>query len=293
MDYIINATNDNKEVSLYVAKTTDMVETMRKYHNPTPVVSAAIGRSMTATSILGLSLKGEKNKITTIIKGTGAIGNITCVSDYTGNVKACATNYYVDIPLRESDGKLDVSTAVGKDGILTVIKDLGLKEPYVGHNKLFNGEIAQDYNAYLLESEQLASSVGLGVLVGEDYTINHAGGFIVSLMPFTSEETIATLEDNIKNIKSVTSMMSEGKTPEDIASIILKGLGCNILSTKEVKYNCDCSRQRMKTALEAIGKGELIDIKQKDHSLEICCHFCDKKYLFDETQIDEILQNIC
>lgn len=293
MDYIINATNDNKEVSLYVAKTTDMVETMRKYHNPTPVVSAAIGRSMTATSILGLSLKGEKNKITTIIKGTGAIGNITCVSDYTGNVKACATNYYVDIPLRESDGKLDVSTAVGKDGILTVIKDLGLKEPYVGHNKLFNGEIAQDYNAYLLESEQLASSVGLGVLVGEDYTINHAGGFIVSLMPFTSEETIATLEDNIKNIKSITSMMSEGKTPEDIASIILKGLGCNILSIKEVKYNCDCSRQRMKTALEAIGKEELIDIKQKDHSLEICCHFCDKKYIFDETQIDEILQNIC
>ena len=293
MDYIINATNDNKEVSLYVAKTTDMVETMRKYHNPTPVVSAAIGRSMTATSILGLSLKGEKNKITTIIKGTGDIGNITCVSDSTGNVKACATNYYVDIPLRESDGKLDVSTAVGKDGILTVIKDLGLKEPYVGHNKLFNGEIAQDYNAYLLESEQLASSVGLGVLVGEDYTINHAGGFIVSLMPFTSEETIAILEDNIKNIKSVTSMMSEGKTPEDIASIILKGLGCNILSTKEVKYNCDCSRQRMKTALETIGKDELIDIKQKDHRLEICCHFCDKKYLFDETQIDEILQNIC
>ena len=293
MDSIINATNDNKEVSLYVAKTTDMVETMRKYHNPTPVVSAAIGRSMTATSILGLSLKGEKNKITTIIKGTGDIGNITCVSDSTGNVKACATNYYVDIPLRESDGKLDVSTAVGKDGILTVIKDLGLKEPYVGHNKLFNGEIAQDYNAYLLESEQLASSVGLGVLVGEDYTINHAGGFIVSLMPFTSEETIATLEDNIKNIKSVTSMMSEGKTPEDIASIILKGLGCNILSTKEVKYNCDCSRQRMKTALETIGKDELIDIKQKDHRLEICCHFCDKKYLFDETQIDEILQNIC
>lgn len=293
MDYIINATNDNKEVSLYVAKTTDMVETMRKYNNPTPVVSAAIGRSMTATSILGLSLKGEKNKITTIIKGTGDIGNITCVSDSTGNVKACATNYYVDIPLRESDGKLDVSTAVGKDGILTVIKDLGLKGPYVGHNKLFNGEIAQDYNAYLLESEQLASSVGLGVLVGEDYTINHAGGFIVSLMPFTSEETIATLEDNIKNIKSVTSMMSEGKTPEDIASIILKGLGCNILSTKEVKYNCDCSRQRMKTALETIGKDELIDIKQKDHRLEICCHFCDKKYLFDETQIDEILQNIC
>lgn len=293
MDYIINATNDNKEVSLYVAKTTDMVETMRKYHNPTPVVSAAMGRSMTATSILGLSLKGEKNKITTIIKGTGDIGNITCVSDSTGNVKACATNYYVDIPLRESDRKLDVSTAVGKDGILTVIKDLGLKEPYVGHNKLFNGEIAQDYNAYLLESEQLASSVGLGVLVGEDYTINHAGGFIVSLMPFTSEETIATLEDNIKNIKSVTSMMSEGKTPEDIASIILKGLGCNILSTKEVKYNCDCSRQRMKTALETIGKDELIDIKQKDHRLEICCHFCDKKYLFDETQIDEILQNIC
>ena len=238
MDYIINATNDNKEVSLYVAKTTDMVETMRKYHNPTPVVSAAIGRSMTATSILGLSLKGEKNKITTIIKGTGDIGNITCVSDSTGNVKACATNYYVDIPLRESDGKLDVSAAVGKDGILTVIKDLGLKEP-------------------------------------------------------TSEETIATLEDNIKNIKSVTSMMSEGKTPEDIASIILKGLGCNILSTKEVKYNCDCSRQRMKTALETIGKDELIDIKQKDHRLEICCHFCDKKYLFDETQIDEILQNIC
>ena len=293
MDYIINATNDNKEVSLSVAKTTDMVETMRKYHNPTPVVSAAIGRSMTATSILGLSLKGEKNKITTIIKGTGDIGNITCVSDSTGNVKACATNYYVDIPLRESDGKLDVSTAVGKDGILTVIKDLGLKEPYVGHNKLFNGEIAQDYNAYLLESEQLASSVGLGVLVGEDYTINHAGGFIVSLMPFTSEETNDTLEDNIKNIKSVTSMMSEGKTPEDIASIILKGLGCNILSTKEVKYNCDCSRQRMKTALETIGKDELIDIKQKDHRLEICCHFCDKKYLFDETQIDEILQNIC
>lgn len=292
MDYTINATNTTKEISVYVSKTTKMVETMKQIHTPTPVVCAAIGRTMTATSMMGLMMKSEKNKISLIVKGNGPIGNITCTSDNKGYVKACATNYYVDIPLRESDNKLDVGRAVGTDGTITVIRDLGLKEAYVGHNKLVNGEIAQDLTSYFANSEQISASVGLGVLVDTDYTIKHAGGFIISLMPFAKEETISKLEENIQKIKSVTSLMQENKTPEDIANIILDGLGCEILQKREVKYECDCNRKRMEQALISIGKDELETIYNEDRQAEICCHFCNKKYNFDDKQLKELIDAI-
>jgi len=231
MDYIINATDKNRELSVFVAKTTDMVNTMRSIHNPSPVVCAAIGRSMTATSIMAIGMKGEKDKITTIIKGDGFIGNITCVSNNSGNVKACATNYNVDLPLRD-DKKLNVGGAVGVNGSLTIIKDLGLKEPYIGNSQLVSGEIAEDYTNYLLTSEQIRSAVGLGVLVDVDYTVKHAGGFIVCVMPFADEDTILKVEKNISNLSSVTDMMKDGKSPEDIADVLLSGLGCDILSKK-------------------------------------------------------------
>ncbi len=292
MDYIISATDSGKEVSVYVAKTTDMVETVRDIHKPTPVVCAAIGRAVTATSIMGFMMKGEKNKISLIIKGDGLIGNITCTGNSKGYVKACATNYDVDIPIRETDGKLDVGRAVGSNGILTVIRDLGLKEPYVGHNSLVNGEIAQDLTSYFVNSEQVASSVGLGVLVDTDYTVKHAGGFIVLLMPFAKEETISKLEDNIKNIRSITSLMEDDLTPEDIAQLILKDLGCVILSKNEVKYECDCSRKRIEEALISIGKKELQKIYEEDKKAEICCHFCNKKYYFDEEELKSLIDHI-
>lgn len=288
MDYVINAIDKNKEVTVYVANTTDMVNKMVEIHKPSPVVSAAIGRSMTATSILGIGLKNKKDKITTIIKGNGEIGNITCVSNFSGNVKACAINYNVDIPIR-NDRKLDVGRAVGSEGYITVIKDLGLKEPYVGTSKLVNGEIAEDYNNYLLTSEQIFSSVGLGVLVDVDHSIKHAGGFIISLMPFAKENTISTLEKNISKIDSVTNMMKDGKSPEDIANILLDGLGCDILAKKEVKYYCDCNRQRIEEALLLVGKKELEDMYNTDKNIEVQCHFCNTKYNFNECDITYLI----
>jgi len=291
MDYIINATDKNRELSVFVAKTTDMVNTMRSIHNPSPVVCAAIGRSMTATSIMAIGMKGEKDKITTIIKGDGFIGNITCVSNHTGNVKACATNYNVDLPLRD-DKKLNVGGAVGVNGSLTIIKDLGLKEPYIGNSQLVSGEIAEDYTNYLLTSEQIRSAVGLGVLVDIDYTVKHAGGFIVCVMPFADEDTILKVEKNISNLSSVTDMMKDGKRPEDIADILLSGLGCDILSKKQVAYECDCNKDRIEKALISLGKNEIKKIYDEDKKVEVQCHFCNKKYNFDENELLTLIKKI-
>lgn len=291
MDYIINATDKNRELSVFVAKTTDMVNTMRSIHNPSPVVCAAIGRSMTATSIMAIGMKGEKDKITTIIKGDGFIGNITCVSNHTGNVKACATNYNVDLPLRD-DKKLNVGGAVGVNGSLTIIKDLGLKEPYIGNSQLVSGEIAEDYTNYLLTSEQIRSAVGLGVLVDVDYTVKHAGGFIVCVMPFADEDTILKVEKNISNLSSVTDMMKDGKRPEDIADILLSGLGCDILSKKQVAYECDCNKDRIEKALISLGKNEIKKIYDEDKKVEVQCHFCNKKYNFDENELLTLIKKI-
>ena len=291
MDYIINATDKNRELSVFVAKTTDMVNTMRSIHNPSPVVCAAIGRSMTATSIMAIGMKGEKDKITTIIKGDGFIGNITCVSNHTGNVKACATNYNVDLPLRD-DKKLNVGGAVGVNGSLTIIKDLGLKEPYIGNSQLVSGEIAEDYTNYLLTSEQIRSAVGLGVLVDVDYTVKHAGGFIVCVMPFADEDTILKVEKNISNLSSVTDMMKDGKRPEDIADILLSGLGCDILSKKQVAYECDCNKDRIEKALISLGKNEIKKIYDEDKKVEVQCHFCNKKYNFDENELLTLIEKI-
>jgi hsp33 protein len=291
MDYIINATDKNRELSVFVAKTTDMVNTMRSIHNPSPVVCAAIGRSMTATSMMAIGMKGEKDKITTIIKGDGFIGNITCVSNHTGNVKACATNYNVDLPLRD-DKKLNVGGAVGVNGSLTIIKDLGLKEPYIGNSQLVSGEIAEDYTNYLLTSEQIRSAVGLGVLVDVDYTVKHAGGFIVCVMPFADEDTILKVEKNISNLSSVTDMMKDGKRPEDIADILLSGLGCDILSKKQVAYECDCNKDRIEKALISLGKNEIKKIYDEDKKVEVQCHFCNKKYNFDENELLTLIKKI-
>ena len=291
MDYIINATDKNRELSVFVAKTTDMVNTMRSIHNPSPVVCAAIGRSMTATSMMAIGMKGEKDKITTIIKGDGFIGNITCVSNHTGNVKACATNYNVDLPLRD-DKKLNVGGAVGVNGSLTIIKDLGLKEPYIGNSQLVSGEIAEDYTNYLLTSEQIRSAVGLGVLVDVDYTVKHAGGFIVCVMPFADEDTILKVEKNISNLLSVTDMMKDGKRPEDIADILLSGLGCDILSKKQVAYECDCNKDRIEKALISLGKNEIKKIYDEDKKVEVQCHFCNKKYNFDENELLTLIKKI-
>ena len=268
-----------------------MVNTMRSIHNPSPVVCAAIGRSMTATSMMAIGMKGEKDKITTIIKGDGFIGNITCVSNHTGNVKACATNYNVDLPLRD-DKKLNVGGAVGVNGSLTIIKDLGLKEPYIGNSQLVSGEIAEDYTNYLLTSEQIRSAVGLGVLVDVDYTVKHAGGFIVCVMPFADEDTILKVEKNISNLSSVTDMMKDGKRPEDIADILLSGLGCDILSKKQVAYECDCNKDRIEKALISLGKNEIKKIYDEDKKVEVQCHFCNKKYNFDENELLTLIKKI-
>lgn len=292
MGYIINAIDDSKELSVFAADTTDMVERMRLYHDTYPVASAAIGRIMTMASMMGMGMKGEKNKLTLAIKGNGPIGTITCTADSRGYVKACASKYDIDMPARESDGKLDVKRAVGSEGVITVIKDLGMKEPYIGKSPIVSGEIAEDMTYYLYKSEQIKNSVGLGVLVDKDYSIKKAGGFIVSLLPFAKDETIAKLEDNLKNIKSVTNLMEQGKSAEEIAGIILEGMGFNLLSKQEVKYECDCNRDRIVQILLTIGKRDLEEIYEQDGHLEMQCHFCDKRYYFDEKELREIIDRL-
>lgn len=292
MDYMITAIDSSKQVCVCAIKTTEMVEQMRKYHDTYPVVSAAIGRTMTAASMMGLSMKDIGSKLSIIIKGDGPIGTITVTSDSRGYVKATANKYDIDMPARESDGKLDVRRAVGQNGVITVVKDLGMKEPYVGKAPIVSGEIAKDIAYYLSTSEQINSSVGLGVLVDVDYTIKHAGGFLVSLLPFAKEETIQKLEQNLSKIKSVTKMMQEGKTPEDIAAIILDGMGMEILAKDEVKYECDCNVDRIKKILVTIGKDELQKIYDEDEQLEMQCHFCDKKYNFNKEELKEIIDQL-
>ena len=310
-DYVIKATGGNDEVRAYVAMTREMVETARTNHNTTKVATAALGRTLTATSMMGLMMKNEKDELTVIIKGGGPIGTILATSDAKGMVRGYVQNPDVNVE-NYSNGKLNVAGAVGTDGYVQVIKDLGLKEPYIGSYPLVSGEIAEDFTHYFALSEQTPSVVSLGVLTrnteverkitNEDGTeevvlcrefdVEQAGGFIVQLMPFASEETISTLERNIKDIPSITNLLKEGNKPEDILEIVLKDLDPKILDMCEVGFECNCSKDRTGEVLQSIGKKELQTIIEEDKKAEVTCHFCNKKYSFTEEELVELLNNI-
>ena len=284
MSYILRGTSKNFGIRIFAADTTSMVEEARRLHNTSAVASAALGRTLTAASIMGIMMKGDNDKLTLSINGKGPLGTIVCVTDSKGTVKGYVSNPNAEIPLKKN-GKLDVGEAVGINGLITVIKDLGMKEPYTGQYPLTNGEIAEDLTAYYAYSEQQPSAIALGVLVDVDYTIKAAGGFIVQLMPEAEDKDIDILERNIAGIKSVSHLIDEGKTPEDLINIILKDLDPVIYENIPVKYKCDCSRDRIEEALISIGKIELDTIINEDKQAEISCHFCNTVYQFNEEEL--------
>lgn len=289
-DYVIKATSGNGQVRAYVGITKNLVQTARDNHNTIKVATAALGRTLTATTMMGLMMKNENDELSVIIKGGGPIGTILTTADSKGNVKG-----YVQYPdlngVQVEDypnGKLNVAGAVGKEGYVKVIKDLGLREPYVGSYPLVSGEIAEDFTHYFALSEQTPSVVSLGVLTTET-TVEQAGGLIVQLMPDATEETIATLEQNVAKLKSVTTMLSEGMTPDDILNVVLEGLDPKILDICDVKFDCNCSKERIKKVLISLGRETLTEIIEEDKQAEISCHFCNSAYHYTEEELREIL----
>ncbi len=267
---------------------TDMVAMIEQYHKPSAVVTAALGRLTIAASLMGYGMKSADESLTLRIDGDGGIGAMVACADDLGNVKCYADNYIVEIPLNDQ-GKLDVGGAVG-NGTFSVIKDMGLKEPYVGTIPLVSGEIAEDIANYYASSEQIPTVLSLGVLVAPDLTVQHAGGFLIQLLPFADEACIPILEKNLSEMPHVTEMLAQGMTAEDIVMKCLDGLDANLLDEAEPVYHCDCSRERTSRILISIGKEELQELAESQENIEVCCHFCDKKYSFTPEEILGLIQ---
>ena len=288
-DYIIRATAANDQIRAFAAVTTEMVETAREHHNTSPVATAALGRLLTAGAMMGSMMKGEKDVLTLQIKAGGPLQGITVTADSQGNVKGYVGNPDVCIPAN-SKGKLDVAGAVGP-GFLTVIKDMGLKEPYSGQVMLQTCEIAEDLTYYFATSEQVPSAVGLGVLMNKNNTVRQAGGFIVQLMPFAEEEVISRLEQNVQKINSVTNLLEEGHTPESLLEKVLEGFDVQINEKMDTRFRCNCSKERVAKALISIGRKELNEMIQEGKPIEMNCHFCNTNYNFTVEELKEILRS--
>ena len=288
MDYMVRATAADGYIRAFASTTKELVEKARTIHGTTPVVTAALGRLLTAGAMMGLMMKGDKDILTIMVRGDGPIGSLTVTADSKGNVKGYPDNAAVIIPLK-SKAKLDVGGAVGA-GTLTVIKDLGLKEPYTGQVELVSGEIAEDITYYFAASEQVPSSVGLGVLVDTDMAVKQAGGFIVQLMPGTPDEVIDVLEKRLAGLKSVTGMLEDNMTPEEIINMIFEGLDPEILDKTELSFKCNCSYDRMAKALISIGEKELTAIINDGEPAELKCHFCGSTYEFSIEDLKELLE---
>ena len=287
-DYIIRATAANDQIRAFAAVTTEMVETAREHHNTSPVATAALGRLLTAGAMMGSMMKGEKDVLTLQIKAGGPLQGITVTADSQGNVKGYVGNPDVCIPAN-SKGKLDVAGAVGP-GFLTVIKDMGLKEPYSGQVMLQTCEIAEDLTYYFATSEQVPSAVGLGVLMNKNNTVRQAGGFIVQLMPFAEEDVISKLEQNVQKINSVTNLLEEGHTPESLLEKVLEGFDVQINEKMDTRFHCNCSKERVEKALISIGRKELNEMIQEGKPIEMNCHFCNTNDNFTVEELKEILR---
>ena len=287
-DYLVRATAADAQIRAFAATTRQMVETARQKHDTSPVVTAALGRLLTAGSMMGSMLKGEEDLLTLQVTGDGPMGGMTVTADSKGHVKGYANEPQVILPAN-SQGKLDVGGAVGS-GILRVIQDSGLKDPYVGQTVLQTGEIAEDLTYYFATSEQVPSSVGLGVLMERDNTVRQACGFIVQLMPFAEEETINRLEQNLGKIRSVTSMLDEGLTPEELLGLVLEGMDIQFRDTCEVEFSCSCSKERVEKALISIGREEIDKMIADGEPIEVKCHFCNKGYQFSVQELEEIVE---
>ena len=288
MDKIVRGITKDGFIKASAECSTGLCERMRNIHRTLPVVTAALGRTLTAASLMGNELKAENGSVTLQIHGNGAIGAITAVSDNRGNVRGYVQNPAVDIPLRE-DGKLDVGTAVGHEGILTVIKDIGEKEPFSGKVELLSGEIAEDIAVYFAESEQIPTVCALGVLVDTDQSVKCAGGYIIQLMPGAPEELASELEKKVIEAGSVTKMLDRGMSEKEILSAILGDFGFEFLEQHEVFYECKCTRKRVEQALISMGERDLLSLVENGKTVSITCQFCDAVYNFSEKDIKKLL----
>lgn len=289
-DYIVNAITSNGAIRVVAADTTELCNRAQEIHKMSPTAAAALGRTLTAAAIMGSMLKSADDSLTIQLNGGGPIGKVVAVGDGNANVKGYVGNPLVDLPLNDK-GKLDVGGAIGRDGMLGIIRDLGLKEPYVGQIPLVNGEVAEDLTQYYATSEQLPTAVALGVLVDVDYTIKAAGGFILQVLPGAYDEDIDNVERTIQSISSVTEMLSNGKKPEDIVKQLLSDYEIEYFDNVPTKYMCDCSRDRTDRALISLGKDELEKIINEDGKAEITCHFCDNVYKYTKEELEELLES--
>lgn len=287
-DYVIRAIDEEGSIRVFVASTTNLVNSAREIHNTTPTASAALGRTLTAAAIIGTMLKNERDTVSVQLKGDGPLGTILAVANSKGDVKGYVDNPSTDLPLK-INGKLDVGAAVGHNGKVTVIRDFGLREPYIGQSDIITGEIAEDIANYYAYSEQQPSAVALGVLVDRDTSIKAAGGYIIQVLPQATEEALDKLEDSLVNAEPVSLLIDKGYSPEEILPHICNGFNMNIKEKMPLKLTCDCSFERMQKALLAIGREDLKNIIKEDGEAELVCHFCNGKYKFNRDELNSLL----
>lgn len=287
-DYMVRATAADSQIRAFAVTARDLVEQARRYHNTSPVITAALGRLLTGGVMMGTMMKGEKDLLTLQIKCRGVAQGLTVTADSQGNVKGFPLVSDAILPAN-AQGKLDVGGALGP-GILSVIKDLGLKEPYVGQVALQTSEVAEDLTYYFAVSEQVPSAVGLGVLMNRDNTVKQAGGFIIQLMPDTDESVIAALEEKITKVSSVTDLLEQGATPETLLEQILGDFGIEATEQIPVKYFCGCSKDRVTRAIASIGKMDIQEMIDDNEPIEVNCQFCDKHYIFTPEELKELLK---
>lgn len=286
-DYIIRATAADNQIRAFAATTRELVEAARAAHSTSPVATAALGRTLTAGAMMGSMMKGDNDILTLQVKGDGPIGGITVTADAQARVKGYVVNPDIVLP-PSPKGKLDVGRAVGK-GDLVIIKDMGLKEPYVGRTQLITGEIAEDITYYYAASEQIPSAVALGVLMNRDNTVRRAGGFILQLMPFAEERVIAALEEKMGQINSITSLLDQDMSPEDILQFVLGDLGVTFTDRIEPAFYCNCDKPRVEKAIISIGEKDIQEMIDEGETIEVNCHFCNKKYQFTVDELKELL----
>lgn len=291
MSKLVRYITEDGSAFVIAADSTDMIRKMEQIHQPSAAVTAGMGRLLTAASMMGVMLKGEDDNITLRFNGVGPAGSVIAVSDSNGNGRISVQNPIVELPLNDK-GKLDVSGALGKTGYLYVIKDIGLKEPFIGTTEIISGEVAEDITNYYAVSEQTPSVCSLGVLINPDLSVNCAGGFLIQLLPGCPNEIIDIIEKSISDIPPVTSMLSEGFTPDDIAARAMKGLKIEKLDESEFTYKCACSKEKAEAALLSAGKAELEDMIKENKPFTVECHFCNSNYEFTTEQIKTLLKKL-
>lgn len=291
MGKLIRCITSEGAVMVSAVDSTDIIAKAEQIHKTSAVMTAALGRMLTAASMMGNMLKGEKSSISLKIDGNGPAGAITVAADSTGNVRGYAQNPVVEIPLKPN-GKLDVSGAVGTDGNLYIVKDLGMKEPYNGFVPIVSGEIAEDITSYYATSEQIPTVCALGVLVNPDLTVKKAGGYILQLLPFTEDEIITKIEQNLARVKPVTQLLDEGKDIEEIVRDVLEGFEVEVIYEQEVEYKCKCAKEKVEATLQGLGAKELSEMAADLPSVDVKCHFCNTTYSFSKTDIENIFKKI-